>query len=165
MASGTTILSFVGTGDVEQLRRTRDLFEEYAASVGVDLCFQSFDEELATLPGNYAPPQGRLLLASHDGSPAGCVGFRRIEAGVCEMKRLYVRPALRGLGIGHLLVDRIIDEAVDAGYVRMRLDTLPSMEAAQELYRARGFREIPPYTRNPVPGALFLELELKAGRL
>ena len=164
MASSATILSFVTPADIEQLRQTRDLFQEYAASVGVDLCFQSFDEELATLPGNYAPPQGRLILASHDGLAAGCVAFRRIAAGVCEMKRLYVRHAFRGLGIGHLLVDRVIVEARAAGYERMRLDTLPSMGAAQELYRARGFREIPPYTRNPVPGALFLELELK-GRL
>lgn len=163
MASSATVLSFVTPANVVELRQTRELFQEYAASLGVDLCFQSFDEELAALPGNYAPPYGRLILASHGGAPAGCVGLRRLATGICEMKRLYVRPAFRGLGIGHLLVDRIVDEAVAAGYQRMRLDTLPSMGAARGLYCARGFREIPPYTRNPVPGALFLELELQPG--
>ena len=161
MVSSATVLSFVTPADAVQLRQTRALFEEYAASLDVDLCFQSFDQELAGLPGDYAPPQGRLLLASHGGALAGCVALRRLATGVCEMKRLYVRPAFRGRGIGQLLVDRIIGEAVAAGYRRMRLDTLPSMGRALELYRSRGFREIPPYTRNPVPGAMFLQLELE----
>jgi ribosomal protein S18 acetylase RimI-like enzyme len=154
-------LSIVHAHGAGKLPQARGLFEEYAASLGVDLCFQGFEEELAGLPGNYAPPSGRLLLAVQDDEAAGCVALRRMEQDVCEMKRLYVRPAYQGLGIGRMLVERVIEEARDAGYRRMRLDTLPTMMSARALYRRIGFYEIAPYRSNPVEGVAFLELDLK----
>lgn len=144
----------------DHLQEARALFEEYAASLGFDLDFQGFETELAGLPGAYAPPRGRLLLAFHDGRAAGCVALREIEAGVCEMKRLYVRPHFRALRIGRALAEAVIAEAREIGYSRMRLDTVPSMGRAQDLYRTLGFREIPPYRFNPIPGTAFLELRL-----
>jgi putative acetyltransferase len=147
----------------EPLRQARGLFEEYAASLGVGLCFQGFQSELDTLPGSYAPPAGRLLVAWQEGEVAGCVALRPLEPGICEMKRLYVRPTFRGSGLGRTLVDRIIDEAKRIGYARMRLDSLPSMVPAIALYRRVGFRDIPSYGKNPVDGAVFLELPLGTG--
>jgi putative acetyltransferase len=144
----------------EHLREARTLFEEYAASLGFDLSFQDFGAELAGLPGAYAPPRGRLLLAFHDGRPTGCVALRDMGEGICEMKRLYVRPDFRALRLGRALAEAVIAEAREIGYSRMRLDTVPSMGRAQDLYRSLGFREIPPYRFNPIPGTAFLELRL-----
>jgi len=151
----------IGPGhEAEDIGIVRRLFEEYAASLDIDLSFQGFQDELAGLPGEYAPPAGRLLLARQENEIAGCVALRRLEPVVCEMKRLYVRPSFRGLGAGGVLVERIIREARQAGYHRMRLDTLASMTAARHLYRRLGFREIAPYRNNPVGGTAFLELDL-----
>ncbi len=146
-------------GDIEQ---ARELFREYSAWVEIDLCFQNFEKELAELPGHYVPPDGRLLLASHNGQLAGCVAMRKIGEGVCEMKRLFVRDAFRGQGIGRNLIESVIRTAREIGYERMRLDTLPpKMNDAIALYRSFGFKEIEPYYENPVPGAKFMELSLR----
>ncbi len=155
------MIRIVPASDAAEIETVRALFREYADSLGVDLCFQGFEKELAGLPGDYAPPGGRLYLAYVEEKPAACVGLRRIEGDVCEMKRLYVRPLHRGQGIGRQLVLKLIEEARSLGYSKMRLDTLPSMKRAQELYRAMGFKPIEPYRSNPVPGALFLELEIR----
>jgi ribosomal protein S18 acetylase RimI-like enzyme len=144
----------------DDLRHAKALFEEYAASLGFSLCFQGFDRELAELPGRYAPPSGRLLLARVDGALAGCVASRDLGDRICEMKRLFVRPAFHGRGCGRRLVDAIVREARSAGYEAMRLDTLATMRAAIAIYEALGFRDVAPYTENPIEGARFLELRL-----
>lgn len=148
-------------GPGAQLEAVRALFLDYAQSLGFSLCFQGFDEELRTLPGMYAPPRGRLLLAMEGDAPAGCVGLHEWDAQIAEMKRLYVRPAFRGRGLGRILTDAALADARALGYRSIRLDTIPTlMQPAIALYRELGFREIPPYRDNPIPGALYLELHL-----
>jgi ribosomal protein S18 acetylase RimI-like enzyme len=149
-----------GAESAEDIELVRGLFREYQISLVIDLCFQNFEVELAKLPGKYAPPEGRLYLAFEEGQAVGCAGIRKIEAGVCELKRLYVPPAFRGRGIGRRLALQAVNDAREIGYGRVRLDTLPSMQRAQELYKSLGFRPIAPYTNNPVVGAVFLELRL-----
>jgi ribosomal protein S18 acetylase RimI-like enzyme len=161
------VLNIVRAETSEQIVAVRELFLEYARSLSFSLCFQSFDREVAGLPGDYAPPRGRLLLATVHDTPAGCVALHPLEVGIaiigrhCEMKRLYVRPEFRGVGAGRKLAEAVIAEARLIGYSYMRLDTIePMMQRAVILYRALGFREIPPYRANPIPGALYMELKL-----
>lgn len=142
------------------IEKARELLLEYQRSLGVDLCFQGFEVELATLPGRYARPTGRLLLAIDGVSILGVAALRAIDGGDCEMKRLFVRPQGRGLGVGRLLATTLIDEACRAGYRRILLDTLPEMREAQSLYRSIGFSEIAPYCTNPIPGTLYMALDL-----
>ena len=145
----------------EHIEQARTLFEEYQTGLGISLCFQNFDRELKNLPGDYAPPEGRLLLATNEADVAGCIALRKLEPGVCEMKRLFVRPTHRDSGLGRTLVESLINEARNLGYTKMRLDTLPGrMDKAIALYRSIGFVEIDPYYENPVPDAKFMELEL-----
>ena len=140
----------------------RELFLEYAAWLGFSLCFQGFDQELATLPGKYASPEGRLLLARCDGVLAGCGALRPLQASICKMKRLYVRPDFRGRKLGLALAERLIAEAKSIGYEFMRLDTVPSQMAdANRMYRRLGFYEIPSYYHNPQPDVSYLELRLR----
>ncbi len=143
---------------------TRELFREYAASLVIDLCFQNFDAELQSLPGDYAAPRGTLLLATVDGAFAGCCALRPLDAAdypnACEMKRLYVRPKHRGLGLGRLLAEGAMDAARLGGYDHLLLDTLNDMEAARALYQELGFEEIPPYYYNPIAGAHYLKAML-----
>ncbi|HMJ22324.1 MAG TPA: GNAT family N-acetyltransferase [Terriglobales bacterium] len=144
-----------------QIAQARELFLEYAESLGFSLCFQSFDQELSGLPGDYAPPDGRLLVAEYRGQLAGCVALHRLESEVCEMKRLYLRPQLRGRGVGRALAETAIAEARAIGYRKMRLDTVaPVMPTAVAMYRRLGFVEIEPYCLNPIAGALYMELAL-----
>lgn len=142
----------------------RELFREYAESLGVDLCFQAFEEELASLPGDYAAPRGALLLAWVDGALAGCCALRPLDnsdyPNAAEMKRLYVRKAFRGFGLGRRLAEATLDAAQQGGYTSVLLDTLDDMEAARALYEDLGFKAIPPYYHNPLPGAHYLKADL-----
>lgn len=138
----------------------RQLFREYQTELDVDLCFQSFEEELETLPGKYSPPEGRLLLGRVDGAVQGCVAFRPLDAGVCEMKRLYVRPAARSVGLGRELVAQILSQAKSAGYESMVLDTLDRLQSARGLYERAGFVQVPAYYQNPLEGVIFLQRKL-----
>ena len=164
-------LIFAQAESLPQIAQARELFLEYAQSLGFSLCFQNFDQELADLPGDYAPPGGRLLLAEFDSQLAGCVALHKLDSAICdsaicdsaicEMKRLYLRPQFRGKGLGRLLAEKIITEARQIGYERMRLDTVePVMKDAVAMYRRFGFKEIAPYRPNPNPGVLYLELQL-----
>ena len=151
------IVDAIGEDAIGQIR---ELFLEYQASLDVDLCFQGFHQELDALPGSYAPPGGRLLVALEDGQPRGCVALQPIGEGSCEMKRLYVRPEARGTGLGLALVQRVLDAARRVGYRRVCLDTLPSMKKAADLYESLGFRDIPPYRPNPIKGSRYMALDL-----
>src|SRR5579863_8101427 len=154
-------LTFIQTITPEQIANARELFLEYAQSLGFSLCFQNFDKELAGLPGDYAPPEGRLLLAEYEGDLAGCVALHKLDADICEMKRLYLRPQFRGKGLGRVVAERIIAEARQIGYQRMRLDTVePVMKDAVAMYRRLGFKNIAPYRPNPMAGVMYMELEL-----
>ena len=145
----------------QDIEHARTLFEEYQTGLGISLCFQNFEKELKNLPGDYAPPNGRLLLATDDAELAGCIALRKLGTDVCEMKRLFVRSTYRGGGVGRTLVESLIDEARQLGYKKMRLDTLPGrMDKAIALYQSIGFVDIDPYYENPVPDARFMELEL-----
>ncbi|MHC4620045.1 MAG: GNAT family N-acetyltransferase [Planctomycetota bacterium] len=145
----------------KDIETVTNLFQEYADSLSFDLCFQNFEQELAGLPGDYAPPEGCLLLAEYDGQSAGCAAIRKLSEGVCEMKRLYVKPQFRALKIGRALAEAIIEKARNSGYACMRLDTVPSMETARGLYTSLGFKEISPYRYNPIEGTVFMELKLE----
>jgi len=144
----------------EEIPVARALIVEYGASLEIDLSYQSFEDEIASLPGSYAPPGGQLLLARVEGEPAGCVAVRRLDAEHCEMKRLYVRPAYRGTGVGRLLAEAAIRHARELGYLEMRLDTLATMKGAHALYASLGFQEIAPYTQSYAPGSRFYGLRL-----
>jgi len=158
LPAGLSITQAETESDIGQVR---ELFIEYAQSLGFSLCFQNFDQELAGLPGDYSPPDGRLLLANVEGELAGCVAMHKLDPGICEMKRLYLRPKFRGRGLGRVLANAIIAEARNTGYKVMRLDTVePAMKQAVALYRQLGFYEIEPYRVNPMPGTLYMELQL-----
>jgi ribosomal protein S18 acetylase RimI-like enzyme len=158
------MLQIVKVESAQDLGHIRTLFNEYADSLGFDLDFQDFHRELDGLPGDYAPPEGCLLLASEGSQLIGCVALRRIDNETCEMKRLYVRSDFRGKGIGRALSQKVVDEARAIGYQRMRLDTIPTMKQANALYKSFGFKEIKPYRYNPIEGALFMELDLRGGK-
>jgi len=145
----------------EDIPQVRELFLEYARSLGFDLCFQDFEGELAALPGKYAEPDGCLLVVKRGNEACGCVALRKLGDQICEMKRLYVKPGFRKHGLGKELIERVINEAKQRGYKFMRLDTLATMQSAIKLYKAYGFYEIPAYTFNPIPDAVYLELRLQ----
>lgn len=164
----TPELRLAPPADESEWQQARQILREYAAQLGVDLCFQQFDAELADLGSHYGPPHGLFLLAWVDGAVAGCGGFRPLRdvdyPNACEMKRLFVRPAFRGFGLGRRLAQALTEHALEAGYSTMLLDTLDDMEAARGLYESLGFEEVPPYYFNPLPGAHYLKCELGAPR-
>ena len=163
-AQSAAHIELIRVRDEQQVAQVRALFSEYAAQLGVSLCFQQFDDELAQLPGVYAAPTGQLLLALVDGQPAGCGALRALPDAdypdACEMKRLFVRRAFRRFGLGRQLAQALLDQAVSAGYSTLLLDTLDDMEAARGLYASLGFEEVPPYYFNPLPGAHYLKVDL-----
>ncbi len=165
MSVSTPLLQFITPATPEQLIATRLIFQEYAQQLGIDLCFQNFDAELTSLPGDYAAPQGCLLLAMVDGELGGCCAMRPLDnvdyPNACEMKRLYVRPAFRRFGLGRQLAEAVLDAARVAGYHCVLLDTLNDMEAARALYEDLGFKDIPPYYHNPIAGAHYLKVDLE----
>ena len=154
------MIEIVEANTDDSIAEARELFQEYAESLGFDLCFQNFDQELDDFPGQYSPPMGRLFLALSENQPIGCVGLRSFEKGVCEMKRLYVRLDFRGRKAGRLLAEATIKAGKVIRYEIMRLDTLPSMESANILYKSLGFRQIESYRHNPIKGAIYMELNL-----
>ena len=145
----------------DDIAAVRTLLREYQERLGIDLCFQDFEAEVEGLPGSYAPPSGRLLIAKHDGMPVGCVALQGRSPSRAEMKRLFVRPDARGLGVGRALVSRVIGDAREIGYEEVVLDTLPVMVEAQRLYEQFGFHDVPPYRANPVPGTRYLAKSLR----
>ncbi len=147
---------------MDNIRDIRTLFLEYRMSLGVDLCFQGFDDELADLPGKYAPPDGILLLALSGNEPAGCAALRKIKNNICEMKRLYVRPEFRGHGLGRILTKSLINRAVAMKYTAMQLDTLDRLKTAMAMYESMGFVRTEPYYSNPLPGVVYWELDLRS---
>jgi putative acetyltransferase len=157
-------ISLTTPATAAELKATSDIFREYAVGLGFDLSFQDFEGEIASLPGDYAPPRGALLLAKVDGAIAGCCALRPLDSSdyvnAAEMKRLYVRPAFRGLGLGRQLADAILDAARMGGYGSVLLDTLDDMDIARAMYEELGFREIPPYYHNPLAGAHYLKVDL-----
>ena len=154
-------LALVSPGAADEIELVRQLFREYQQSIGTDLCFQDFEAELATLPGAYAPPRGRLYLGLDSGAAACCAALRPADGDAAEMKRLYVRPRYRGLGYGETLARAVIADAKSLGYRRLVLDTLPTMKEAQTMYEALGFRDIEPYTFNPIAGTRYMGLDLR----
>lgn len=158
--TGKTIIEYLRVDGSDHLNDASDLFMEYSRSIGISLCFQGFDEELDGLPGKYSPPKGSLMLAYIGGRAAACAALRFVSDDICELKRVFVRDAYRGTGLGREIVERMIEEARTLGYGYMRLDTLPSMTAAQKLYFSLGFHEIEPYIYNPHKGTLYMELKL-----
>lgn len=155
-------MKIVQATSVDEIATARTLFEEYAQSLGFSLCFQNFDQELANLPGDYEPPDGRLLLLYVNEEAGGCIAFRKIASATCEMKRLFLRPGFRGKGLGRILVEAAVEEARQLGYKRMRLDTVPGkMDDAISLYRSFGFKEIEPYYDTPLNQTIFMELDLQ----
>ncbi len=160
MASWGSMVRIESADTPARIEQVRALFLEYAGQLGLSLCFQGFDAEVAGLPGRYAPPRGQLLLAMEGETAVGCIGLRPLEGDCCEMKRLYVRASHRGRGLGRTLAERVLAAARTSGYRRMLLDTLPSMERARQLYAALGFRVTQPYTANPVEGVVYMEIDL-----
>ncbi len=164
MSNAPSHIELIGGHTPEHLADVRTLFREYADEIDVDLCFQGFERELAELPGGYAPAAGRLLLVRSDEQLAACAGLRPLDQSTCEMKRLYVRPAFRGHGLGRRLATAVIEAAREIGYERVRLDTLAPMTVAIALYRSLGFTDAEPYRHNPLIGATFMELDLRHKR-
>lgn len=154
------MIEYVHVVTEEHLDHIRELFTEYVHSLGFELNFQDYESEFAELPGEYAPPDGRLFLAIVDGDAVGCIGLRKINDTICELKRMYIRPDFRGKGIGRRLAEIVIEEARKTGYKAVRLDTIDTMKEATSLYRSLGFKEIDPYRHNPMVGAMFMELIL-----